>query len=223
MAIGNIPPQKFISSPVNFNSIINPKMFLKQWFLATSSFATSLLPPHTHTHLETFLIVLTERKSLLLASSGWGGVAEMLLNVVWCMGQPPATPGRLRMIQLEMPIVPGLKKSPWRKEFPDLWILFTSSEKPASDKTKGRGDFFLLTQTGLQRPPLPGIPDKTPTLGRNFQRPQFSCTWWNSTRMLVSSFSFTFHDASNYLVDGDENELKSLSRAIWKTISRWEG
>lgn len=153
MAIGNIPPQKFISSPVNLNSIINPKMFLKQWFLATSSFVLlSLLPPHTHTSGD-ISNCLNWEESLLLASSGWGGVAEMLLNVVWCMGQPPATPGRLRMIQLEMPTVPGLKKSPWRKEFPDLWILFTSSEKPASGQTKGRGDFFPLDSNRTQRPP----------------------------------------------------------------------
>ena len=43
--------------------------------------------------------------------------------------------------------------------------------------------------------------------------------------MLVSSlYSFTFHETSNYLMDGDENELKRLSRALsLKTISRWKG
>lgn len=43
--------------------------------------------------------------------------------------------------------------------------------------------------------------------------------------MLVSSlFSFTFHDTSNYLTGGDENELKSLSRASFlKTTSGWKG
>ena len=65
----------------------------------------------------------------------------------------PATPDRLRMIQLKMPTVLGLKKSPGRKGFPDLWILFTSSEKPAFGQTKGRGDFFPLDSNRTQRPP----------------------------------------------------------------------
>ena len=123
-----------------------------------------LRPTHTHTSGDTSSCHNWEG-SLLLASSGWGRVAEMLLNVVWCTGQPPATHRQPRMIQLKMPTVPGLKKSPWRKEFPDLWILFTSSEKPASGQTKGRVDFspsWLKRDSKGHR--LPGIPDKTPNL-----------------------------------------------------------